>query len=65
MGPGSKVKQREVEVKVTVDLAMLPGPPGFLGGPWVQVHDEGIIGADVAVWPYSFSILCTFNSFLG
>ena len=35
---GSRCKQRKVDIRVTVDLATLPGPPGFLDGPWVQVH---------------------------
>ena len=32
---GSKSKQRKTDVRVFVDLASLPGPPGFLNGPWV------------------------------
>ena len=33
---GSRRKQRRVDIRVNVDLAMLPGPPGFLNGQWVQ-----------------------------
>ena len=51
-------KQRRVEV---ADLAMLPGPPGFLNGPWVQVQGGCISGADIAAWPYSVSLLCKFS----
>ena len=35
---GSERKQRKTDIRVNVDLAFLPGPPGFLNGPWVQVH---------------------------
>ena len=47
-----------------VDLASLPGPPGFLGGPWIQVDAGYISGADIAAWPYSVGILIRFTSFL-
>ena len=43
-------KRREVEVRVNVDLASLPGPPGFLNGPWMQVPRGDITGADIAAW---------------
>ena len=61
---GGKKKQRQVDIRVHIDLATLPGPLGFLNGPWFQVAG-GITGADVAVWPYSVSVLCMFTSFLG
>ena len=48
---GSKKKQRRTDISVNVDLASLPGPPGFLSGP-------------VAAWPHCVSILCKFT-FLG
>ena len=41
-------RQRRTDIRVNVDLASLPGPPGFLGGPWMQVHGGGFAGADVA-----------------
>ena len=34
---GSRPKVRKLEVRVNVDLASLPGPPGFLNCSWVQV----------------------------
>ena len=46
-----------------MDLASLPGPPGFLGGPWVQDNSCFITGSDVGAWPYSVSILCKFTVF--
>ena len=46
-----KKKARKLNVRVNVDLASLPGPPGFLSGPWIQVHSGCISGADVAAWP--------------
>ena len=42
-----RVKQRKVDVRVTVDLAALPGPPGFLAGPRVQVNG-GLVSEFVA-----------------
>ena len=62
---GSKRKQRNADIRVNVDVASLPGTPGFLNGPWVQIHGGFITGADVAAWPYSVSILCKSTAFLG
>ena len=63
--PGGPKKARNLDIRVDVDLASLPGPPGFLGGPWIQVHGGPTSGADIAAWPYSVGILCKFTSFLG
>ena len=49
-----------MDIRVNVDLASLPGPPGFLGGFWMQVHGGSIARADIAAWPYSVGILCKF-----
>ena len=62
---GGRQKARKLAIRVNVDLASLLGPPGFLSGPWVQVHGGYISGADVAAWPYSVGILCMFTSFFG
>ena len=62
---GSGLGQRKVDVRVNVDFASFPGPPGFFSGPWVQVHCGGTAGADVAAWPNSVSLLCAFSSFSG
>ena len=62
---GGRPKARKIDIRVNVDLASLPGPAGFLGGPWIQVHGGPISGADIAAWPYSVGILCKFTSFLG
>ena len=43
----SKRKQRETDIRVNVDLASLPGPPGFLNGLWVQVDDGCITGGSL------------------
>ena len=48
-----------------MDLAFLPGPPGFSGGPWIQVYGGHISGADIAAWPYRVGILVKFTSFFG
>ena len=47
-----------------MDLASLHRPPGFLGGPWIQVDGGHISGRDIAAWPYSVGILFRFTSFL-
>ena len=62
---GAPGKVREINIGVNVDLASLPGPCGFLHGPWMQVHGGCIAGLDVAAWPYSVGILCEFTAFLG
>ena len=62
---GSRPKVREMHIRVNVDLASLPGPPGFLNSTWVQVDAGHITGADISAWPYSVSILLRFTSFLG
>ena len=59
---GSK---RKTDIRVNVDLASLPGPPGFLKGPWIQVHCGCITGADVAAWPDSVSIFMQIHCILG
>ena len=46
-----------------VDLASLPGPPGFLNSSSVQVNSGHITGADIAAWPYSVGIFVKFTSF--
>ena len=47
---GERRKVRRTESRVNVDIASLPGPRGFLTGPWMQVHEGCITGADVAAW---------------
>ena len=54
---GSRKKQPKVNIIVNVDLASLPGPPGFLHLPWVQGHGGCVTVADVPAWPYSVSLL--------
>ena len=61
---GSKPKVRMLGIRVNVDLASLPGPPGFLHSSWVQVDSGHIAGSDIAAWPYSVGILVKFTSFL-
>ena len=61
---GSRPKVRKIEIRVNVDLASLPGSPGFLNSDWVQVHAGHITSADISAWPYSVGILVRFTSFL-
>ena len=62
---GSRPKVRKVDIRVNVDLASLPGPPGFLNNDWVQVDAGHFTSADIYAWPYSVGILVRFTSFLG
>ena len=61
----SRPKVRKLAIRVNVDLASLPGPPGFLNSSWVRVDAGHITGADISAWPYSVGILVRFTSFLG
>ena len=61
---GTRPKVRKLEIRVNVDLASLPGSPGFLNSDWVQVHAGHITSADISAWPYSVGILVRFSSFL-
>ena len=62
---GSRPKVRKLHIRVNVDLASLPGPPGFLNSSLNQVGAGHITGADISAWPYSVGILVRFTSFLG
>ena len=62
---GSRPEVRKLAIRVNVDLASLPGPPGFLDNSWVQVDAGRIAGADISAWPYGVGILVRFTSFLG
>ena len=60
---GSFIKPRN-SFRVTVDLASLPGHPGFLDSPWCGSSLSPISQENVAVWPYIDNILLEFTSFL-
>ena len=45
---GSKPKVRKLAIRVNVDLASLPGPPGLLNNTWVQVDAGHITSADIS-----------------
>ena len=62
---GSRPKVRKLAIRVNVDLASLPGPPGFLNSSWVQINAGHITGYDIAAWPYGVGISVKFTSFLG
>ena len=53
---GRKVRKLATS-ELHVDLASLPGHPGFLNSSWVQVHAGHITSADIASWPNSVGIL--------
>ena len=48
---GSKLKVRKLAIGVNLDLASLPGPPGFLNSVWVQVDAGHITSDDISAWP--------------
>ena len=54
---GSRPKVRKLDIRVNVDLASLPGPPGFLNSSWIQVDAGHITDADISAWPKSVGIL--------
>ena len=60
----SRPKVRELAIRVNVDLASLPGPPGFLHSSWIQVDSGHITGSDIAAWPCSVGMLVKITSFL-
>ena len=60
---GGPKKSRKLDIRVNVDLASLPGPPGFLGGPWIQVHGGGISGW--AIWFFFLELLILFEQWAG
>ena len=51
-------------LRIIVDHATLPGPPGFLDSTWCTLYPHPITREDIAVWPYSVNILLKFSSFL-
>ena len=63
-GREGRGRERKRGRRVNVDLATLPGPHGFLDGPWVEVSGGPVTESDVAAWPYSVSLRCEFSSFM-
>ena len=61
---GSILKARASSLRVVVDHASLPGPPGFLDGSWCSLSLSPITQEDLAFCPYSVSILLEFSSVL-
>ena len=60
----SRPKVRRVDTRVVVDLASLPGPPGFLDSSWYSIDSGPLTDVDVVCWPFSTSMLVRFTSFL-
>ena len=57
-------KHRKLDIRGDVGLASLSGPPGFLSRTRVQGSGGLVTEVDVAAWPYSVTLQCTFSSFL-
>ena len=51
---GGRPQVRKLDIRVNVDLASLPGTPGFLNSSWVQVDAGHITDADIA----NFCLAC-------
>ena len=62
---GERVKRRRVDIRVHIDLAALPRPPGFFYGSWVHVGGGLITEFDVSAWPCSVGLPCKLSSLLG
>ena len=58
---GSIIKPRASSLRVIVDRASLPGPPGFLESSWCSLSLSPTAQEDVAVWAYTVSILLEFS----
>ena len=61
---GSRSKVRRVDERVLVELAQLPGPPGFLDHEWVSLDSCPLTDVDISLWPYSVPMLVKFTCFL-
>ena len=61
---GSRTKVRRVPDMVVVDLAQLPGDPGFLDHDLFSLDSGPLTDVDVSVRPFSVSMLVKFTSFL-
>ena len=61
---GGLVKPRASSLRIIVDHATLPGPPGFLDSTWCTLYPIPITREDFAVSPYSVNILLEVSSFL-
>ena len=46
-----------------VDLAQLPGPPGFLDHDWFTLDSGPLTDFDVSAWPFSVPMLVKSTSF--
>ena len=61
---GSRPKVRRVDERVLVELAQLPGPPGFLDYDWVTIDSGSLTNDDISLWPFSVSLLVMFVTYL-
>ena len=56
--------QRRRLVHAVRDRAFLPGPPGIWHLEWFQIPAPAICAEDIAIWPYTPSLLVKWVSFL-
>ena len=61
---GCVIKPRASSLRVTIDHASLPGPPGVLDSSWSSLCLSRVTQEDVAVWSHIVNILLEFTSFL-
>ena len=66
---GGRKKARGTDIRVNIDLASLPGPPGFLGGPWsrfmVVVLLVLILLPELTVLAFSANLLLSLEPCIG
>ena len=66
---GGRRKVRRTDIRVTVDLASLPGPPGILGGPGFKftgvVFLELILLPGLTVLAFSVNLLLFLGPYIG
>ena len=58
------LRKRRRLVHAVRDRAFLPGPPGIWHADWFQVPATAVCAEDVALWPYTPSLLVKWVSFL-
>ena len=63
LSAGALRKRRRL-VHAVRDCAFLPGPPGIWHSEWFQVPAAAVCAEDIALWPYTPSLLVKWFSFL-
>ena len=62
---GGKKKARRTDIRVNIDLASLPGPPGFLGGPGCRLMEVVLLVLILLPGLKVSAFSANFTAFLG